>query len=337
MSKNKTRRVFEYVFFWIASILFLASYFAFGNTIERIDVIYTVLFHLSIWFAVGINSFLLIPRFLAKGKWWIYFPALSVLILLSIRLNQFTFDTLSDWLFPGYFFISYYEWDDLLTFFVAYLGGTSLIQFSRSWFREVEAERKIAEIRKESGEQEMRLLKAQIQPHFLFNSLNTVYGLIRKSPKQAADAVVKLSDLLRYTIRQSGEDFVELKDEIAYIHDYVEFQKMRSDYADKIHFQSDGNVEGVRVAPLLFITFVENAFKYGERDFEIRISVVGQTINFTCKNNVLIDANDAQRTENKNGTGIENVRKRLALIYPGRHELEIKQNDDRFEVNLEIT
>src|SRR5690606_16914194 len=150
------------------------------------------------------------------------------------------FETLSDLLFPGYFFISYYEWADLLTFFIAYLGVTSLIQFSRSWFREIEAERKIAEIRKESGEQEMRLLKAQIQPHFLFNSLNTVYGLIRKNPKQAADAVVKLSDLLRYTIRQSGEDFVDLMDEITYLNDYVEFQKMRSDYADQISFQADG-------------------------------------------------------------------------------------------------
>ncbi|HAC16058.1 MAG TPA: hypothetical protein DCE78_08965 [Bacteroidetes bacterium] len=383
MSSNGfLRRTVEYLVFWSASILFLSRYFAYGESIERIDVIYTLLFHLSLWFGVGINSFVLIPRFLARGKWLMYFPAFVGLIFLSIWLNQFTFETLSDWLFPGYFFISYYEWVDLFTFVVAYLGITSLIQFSRSWFREADAERKLAEIRKEAGEQEMRSLKAQIQPHFLFNSLNTIYGLIRKSPKQAAEAVLRLSDLLRYTIKQSGEDMVSLSDEIAYIQDYVEFQKMRTDFAEDINFEVEGDADRVRVAPLLFITFVENAFKYGESSVDIRISVESNWIRFTCVNKIhsgmnddltvtesvlrettmpksgLLDENSSlvksspknrsqgdmgPLAENrdrvvsaKNGTGIENVRKRLALIYPDRHTLEVKQSEDLFEIKMEI-
>lgn len=358
-------RIAEYLVFWSASILFLSRYFAYGETIERIDIIYTLLFHLSLWVGVGVNSFVLIPRFLARKKWLIYFPALGGLIFISIWLNQFTFETLSDWLFPGFFFISYYDWIDLFTFIVAYLGITSLIQFSRSWFREADAERKIAEIRKEAGEQEMRSLKAQIQPHFLFNSLNTIYGLIRKSPNLAAEAVLRLSDLLRYTIKQYGEDLVSLSDEIAYINDYVEFHKMRSDFAEDIRFEMEGNADGVHVAPLLFITFVENAFKFGDSNVDIRISVDSNRVRFDCENKIalsgdgdtlksnLLVENTSSRNHRggdmdssvdmrekfvsaKNGTGIENARKRLSLIYPDRHTLSVRQVGDLFNVSLEL-
>jgi LytS/YehU family sensor histidine kinase len=343
----------------------LSRYFAYGETIERIDIIYTLLFHLSLLIGVGFNSFVLIPRFLARKKWLIYFPALGGLIYTSIWLNQFTFETLSDWLFPGYFFISYYEWIDLFTFIVAYLGITSLVQFSRSWFREADAQRKLAEISKAAGEQEMRSLKAQIQPHFLFNSLNTIYGLIRKSPQQAADAVLRLSDLLRYTIRQSGEDLVSLSDEIAYINDYVEFQKMRSDFAEAIRFEVVGDTDRVQIAPLLFITFVENAFKYGSDEVDIRISVDSNRVRFDCDNKIalsgdgdtlksnLLVGNTSSRNRRggdmdssvdmrekfvsaKNGTGIENARKRLGLTYPDRHTLSVRQDGDLFKVSLEL-
>lgn len=359
------RRFAEYLVFWSASILFLSRYFAYGETIERIDIIYTLLFHLSLLIGVGFNSFVLIPRFLARKKWLIYFPALGGLIYTSIWLNQFTFETLSDWLFPGYFFISYYEWIDLFTFIVAYLGITSLVQFSRSWFREADAQRKLAEISKAAGEQEMRSLKAQIQPHFLFNSLNTIYGLIRKSPQQAADAVLRLSDLLRYTIRQSGEDLVSLSDEIAYINDYVEFQKMRSDFAEAIRFEVVGDTDRVQIAPLLFITFVENAFKYGSDEVDIRISVDSNRVRFDCDNKIalsgdgdtlksnLLVGNTSSRNRRggdmdssvdmrekfvsaKNGTGIENARKRLGLTYPDRHTLSVRQDGDLFKVSLEL-
>ena len=211
----------------------------------------------------------------------------------------------------------------------------------------------------------MRSLKAQIQPHCLFNSLNTIYGLVRKSPPKAAKAVLRLSDLLRYTIRQSGEDMVSLTDEIAYIDDYVEFQKMRSDYAEDILFEVTGDPEQVHVAPLLFIPFVENAFKYGDRDVDIRISVDSNWVRFECINkialsgdgdnlesNVLVgNSSSGNRREGeldstvekrekfvlaKNGTGIENARKRLGLIYPDRHTLNVRQEGDSFKVNLEL-
>ncbi len=328
------RRILEYLIFWTVSMYVLANFFSYGDSVERIDWIYTLLFHISIWFGISLNSFFLIPRLLATGKVVWYIIGIMVLLQLMIMLNQFTFNVLADYVFPGYFFISYYEWHDLLNFMIAFLGITSLIQFSRSWFRESQTQKMLTEIKKSKTEMELQTLKAQVHPHFLFNSLNTIYGLIRKNPVRAADAVLLLAELLRYTVRQAGTDLVPLHLEIDYITKYAEFHKMRLDHSVGIEVNVHGNIDTVLIAPLILIPFVENAFKYGEDEIQITIDRSDSEVHFKCTNRIRSDVGFSEMEGN--GTGLTNVRKRLALMYEHRHQLDIIKNNDYFMVDLRV-
>ncbi|PWN06805.1 sensor histidine kinase [Rhodohalobacter mucosus] len=334
------RRWIEYILFWMISIWFLSSYFSMGDQIQRIDLIYTLLFHISIWFGVTVNSFVLIPRFLANRKNLTYIVLFVLLLEACIRLNQFTFNWLSDILFPDYFFISYYERVDLFYFMIAYLGITSLIQFSRSWFRESDDRRRLAQIKQEKTRHELQALRSQVQPHFLFNSLNTIYGFIRRQSPRAEEAVLKLSELLRYTIRQSEREKVPLEEEIGYLSDYIGLQKMRLNQPDKVHFTISGDVDNVMIIPLLLIVFVENGFKYADLEsgdpLAISLTVEDNVIQFTMKNRIANDITAGDPEEQGNGTGIQNARKRLELHYPDRYRLDIRTDKELNTYNLEL-
>ena len=331
MSQVPGRHWMEYAVFWTISVWFLASYFSMGENIERIDLIYTLLFHISILFGVSVNSFILIPRVLAKGKTLIYILSFFLLLEICIRLNQFTFTWLSDIIFPDYYFISYYERLDLFYFMIAYLGITSLIQFSRSWFKESDAKRRLAQIEQEKTRHELQALRSQIQPHFLFNSLNTIYGLIRKQSSKAEEAVLKLSELLRYTIRQSDREEVPLTQEFDYLKDYIGLQKMRMNKPDGVSFSTSGDLDSVTIIPLLLIVFVENGFKYADLEsgepLIFSISVKNQVIRFSMRNKIAEENAVTDPEGERNGTGILNAKKRLELHYPGRHRLQIDVNE----------
>lgn len=339
VKNNIFRKSAEYTIFWGVSLVFLAHYFSLSGRIEPIDWIYTLLFHISIWFCVVVNSFLLIPRLLAGKRWILYVFLLFLLLETGILLNQFTFRYLADLLFPGYFFISYYERTDLYYFIGGYVGVTSLIQFSRSWFTESETRQRLTEMEKARTEQELNVLKMQIQPHFLFNSLNTIYALCRKSSPIAAQAVLKLSDLLRYTIRQTEATLVPLSDEVDYLNRYIDLQKMRLNHPDLVQFEADLANPEMQVIPLLFIGFIENGFKYADFEsgepFVIALSSEGGTIRFRCSNKVR-EAGPASETPDGTGTGNSNLSRRLELHYPGKHQLEIGSDGTHFTVNLEI-
>ncbi|MDX1591256.1 MAG: histidine kinase [Balneolaceae bacterium] len=340
MSQVPGRHWMEYAVFWTISVWFLASYFSMGENIERIDLIYTLLFHISILFGVSVNSFLLIPRVLAKGKTLIYILLFFLLLEICIQLNQFTFTWLSDIIFPDYYFISYYERLDLFYFMIAYLGITSLIQFSRSWFKESDAKRRLAQIEQEKTRHELQALRSQIQPHFLFNSLNTIYGLIRKQSSKAEDAVLKLSELLRYTIRQSDREEVPLTQEIDYLKDYIGLQKMRMNKPDGVSFSTSGDLDSVTIIPLLLIVFVENGFKYADLEsgepLIFSISVKNQVIRFSMRNKIAEENAVTDPEGERNGTGILNAKKRLELHYPGRHRLQIDVNEKEKTYSLDL-
>lgn len=331
---SKLRKTAEYLAFWAVSFVILAKHFAYGTSIERIDWIYTLLFHLSLWIGVSVNSFLLIPNFLAVKRYATYFTTFIVLVIVTVFLNQLTFTHIADWLFPGYFFISYFEWYDLLVYVVAYLGITSLIQFSRSWFEQTESQRVLAELKKAKVEQDLQSLKAQIQPHFLFNSLNTIYGLVRRKSDQAGDAVLTLSDLLRYTIRHSESTWVKLSDELEYLNQYLNLQRLRMDAPEKVRFSvdlADRSTDQIQVPPLLFLPFVENAFKYGDGEIHAELFIENSSLIFRCENPILM-GHQVKGT----GTGIEKTRRLLDLMYQSGYTLDIESNPEKFLVTLRI-
>lgn len=185
---------------------------------------------------------------------------------------------------------------------------------------------------------EIAYLKAQINPHFLFNVLNNLYALTIVKSNEAPDAVVKLSNLMRYIINESSKDFVTLDKELEYIKNFIGLQKLRLTDKTRLDFEIKNNQKGsLVIAPLLMISFIENAFKYGvnpdkESVIIICITIEGKTVNLIVKNTIAADVCESE----KNGVGIYNSSKRLEMIYPQKHKLTINESQDYFEINLII-
>jgi LytS/YehU family sensor histidine kinase len=195
---------------------------------------------------------------------------------------------------------------------------------------------------KEQRDNELRHLKAQLNPHFLFNTLNNLYGLSVAESKKLPDLMLKLSDLLRYSLYDTGHDYVPLQKELEYIGNYVELERIRLSDRTQIVMEMDGDIRGQNIAPLLLIVFIENSFKYlsSSRDrrpfVQISFDLHDGRLLMNVKNSMdPAHIADGSR-QHKGGLGLNNVRQRLDLIYPHKHTLEITRSPECFEVKLEI-
>lgn len=197
---------------------------------------------------------------------------------------------------------------------------------------------RLREANSEKLKAEVSYLKAQINPHFLFNTLNSLYALTIQKSDAAPDAVIRLSSMMRYVVTESAGDLVPLHKEINYITDYIDLQKLRIPDTSRLEYTVTGDPHGKRIAPLVLIPFIENAFKYGinsEEDWHITIHIEIRENDFilVVKNNkVSVNFPDEHLSEQ----GIYNTQKRLGFIYPGQHDLTIKDEPKTFEVNLKI-
>lgn len=185
---------------------------------------------------------------------------------------------------------------------------------------------------------ELFFFKAQIHPHFLFNTLNNIYSMAITRHENTAPSILKLSNIMRYLTDEVSRDVVLLQDEISCISDYIELQKLRLNSRTKVDFQVKLGLEKAYIAPLILMTFVENAFKYGvsshhESVISIVIKLSDGVIYFNCSNTVF----ENEKKQDGLGIGIENTRKRLDYGYPGGYNLAIEQRDKRFLVALELT
>ena len=188
----------------------------------------------------------------------------------------------------------------------------------------------------EKANAELSYLKAQINPHFLFNTLNSIYSLAILKNEKTADAVVKLSDMMRYVLNDSNANFVVLEKELNYITNYIDLQRMRLTSNVILTYVCEGSVIDKKIAPLVLIPFIENAFKHGvnseeNSDIDIHISISETELKLQVKNNCVSTNNN---TLNKSGLGIENTRQRLNLLYPQNYTLNIIEKDSMFTVIL---
>lgn len=232
---------------------------------------------------------------------------------------------------PPPFFMKTVFWIDLSRHFFLFTG---VLFFSL--MLKINERLKLAH--KEKINAELSYLKAQINPHFLFNTLNSIYSLAIQKSDDTANAVVKLSGMMRYVLTESQNEFVSLQKELNYISDYIELQKMRWDANVRLNFKISGDAVGKNIAPLVLIPFIENAFKYGinpeeNSEITIEIGINEAAINLFVKNNKVSVRPDP---ENKSGLGIENTKSRLQLMYPGKHYLTIDDNPATFSVSLSI-
>ncbi|GAB4017642.1 histidine kinase [Spirosoma migulaei] len=195
------------------------------------------------------------------------------------------------------------------------------------------------ETEREKIQTQLSYLKAQINPHFLFNTLNSIYSLAIIESPQTADALIKLSSFLRYVIQESQENQVSLINELDYIGQYIALQQLRLGDTAQIDFTVEGQANGRQIVPLLLISFIENAFKYGvspeePSTIQIHISITGDELHCHVANNKV---RVFQPTAVASGIGLTNTKARLQLLYPERHQLVISDKPDTFTIDLSIT
>lgn len=220
------------------------------------------------------------------------------------------------------------------TFALLMLFMSGFIQLGLQWFK---SEKQHEALKVANLNAELKYLKSQINPHFLFNSLNTIYSLAHRRSPETEHALVKLSTIMRYMIYQSNEDKVMLEKELHYLQDYIDIQRLRMTRQIPVAFSIEGKADGYEIAPMLLIPFVENAFKHGVSltepayiDIHINISPDGQ-LHLGVRNRLF-----KQRVSEKGGIGLTNVLKRLSLLYKDAHTVTVREQGDEFIADLKI-
>ena len=337
-SKLFKGRLPMYLLFWAVSFYVCLEVFSRTDEIRLIDVIYTFLFHVPMVYAVTLHSGHLIKNFLAKGKYWLYGLMLFFLFASTYFLYKFTFEFLSGWIFPDFFLVGVYTGLELGGFVLIYLVLSSSLEFSRTWFSEINARTRVAELESEKTSTELKALRAQVNPHFLFNSLNAIYGESLKGSDKTPKMILQLSDMLRYVLDKMEAESVPLKEEVAYLQNYVDMQKNRLNDPQKVRFNIVGNMNGYAISPLLLINFLENCFKHADLQkdsgfIRMNLSLNDRHLKLTTRNTIRGQIDDV---EESSGLGIENARKRLELAYPNAYSLDISEDNQHYEINLNI-
>jgi sensor histidine kinase YesM len=309
--------------------------FSLQGPLVRMFIVYA-LFVVFFYF----HYYVLLDRFFYKKRYFLYaFCVLFsfVLILLipeMIRYFTGTLDIIKPPMEQGLNHLNHHRppfWTEYPRHFFLFVSTLLLGHFMRTNERLLAA-------RQEKIQAELSFLKAQINPHFLFNTLNTIYSLSLTKSDRTPDAVVQLSGMMRHVLVDSQTEKISLQKELDYVRNYVELQKLRIDEGVKLDFSIVGEPGGKDIAPLLLIPFIENAFKYGvnpEQNSAIKIEIgIDKGILTMNVSNQKVDV--VIRDEERTKVGLENVKSRLILLYTDKHMLNISDNLDTFDVTLTI-
>lgn len=217
-----------------------------------------------------------------------------------------------------------------------FTGFGFLLRFTFEWFK---TQKQKADLINQNQASELALLRNQINPHFLLNTLNNIYSLVYKKDDKAPDAVMKLSEILHYMLYRSNTEKVILDNEIKYLKSFIELQQLRLGNNEFVSFIIHGSASGRTIAPMLLMPFLENAFKHGDRqtrypDIIIELKMNPREIEFFCKNYVSSYPNKAK--DETGGIGLHNIQRRLELLYPGKYILDINPEKNQFSVYLKI-
>lgn len=345
----KIKTILSHAFFWIAVWCFYIYYFSYNSTDwsyilwfsgglvpVTIIVTYTMVYYI-------IPNYLLEKKYLKFALYFFYtavFTAHSIVIIIyacMIIIFEFKFGFDVGNIPPMSKNFSF-------VFILIYLivGIVSLVHVLRLNFDTIsknkELQNKVLAAKLDLKDQELMYLKKQIHPHFLFNTLNTIYGFALKKSNQTPDIILKLSNLLDYILYQVNKPKVSVKEEAMHIHEYIELEKIRFRDTLRVRFESSKIDEDMWIAPMLMIPFVENAFKHGSiqdgfLQVEITISTHENQLHFVVNNTFMEDDEDK---EQNNGIGLANIRKRLELHYAGNYELNIHKTENLYSSELSI-
>ncbi|WP_116127081.1 sensor histidine kinase [Lewinella sp. IMCC34183] len=327
--------------FWsvYASLFFYTISYARKGEPDWDRVFGDLAFHISGLMVMGyLNYFVFLPRLLRDqnvGRYLLTFtPVFIALSYFFLRGKQ---ALLAYFLYPDTWMYSTRFAVNIITsaFFAVVCVG--LLRFVEDYF-ELEARRK--ELENQQLTSELQFLRAQVNPHFLFNTLNNLYYLAVNQSTRTPEVIAKLSGMMRYMIYESNHARVPLDREIEYIENYLSLERLRLEEHVPITFEVNGTTAGVRIAPLILITFLENAFKHGISSsaeapwITVELNVDKHECVYRVANGKLKE--ESKTLHDKSGIGLQNVRRRLALTYPDRHYLRITDTEERYEVVLKL-
>lgn len=330
-------RILTHIIFW----LFLYVFFLYpllGSPLVK-EILIGNLFYAPVFLFCGyMTLYIYIPELLKKKKISTFLIKINLLIIISaFILTGIKLLILRD-------ILSFYFWKStfsrnifgfLITLYMV-VGLVTVIKLIRREYRN-EIDR--LDIEKRLSEMQLSLLKAQTDPHFIFNTLNNINSLVFRDQQKTYDSILTMSEMMRYMFYEAKSQSVLLKEDIENIKNYIALQQLRYSGENIIVFKINGHVKEQQIAPLIYIPLIENAFRYcrkGKSDvpwINIDLKVTDQSVEFNIRN---FKKTDTTSHESGTGTGIISTKKRLELIYPGRHILDIKDNCEEFRVGLEI-
>lgn len=341
--KITTERIIWHVVFWISYLLFYGS--VHGGIVH--DYIQTYI-EVSIYMPVRMAAtyftvYILVVKYLQKRR----YVGFAVLFIISVAVFGF----IQRWI---YYYITFPRYrpeylDDPFIYWPMIFKGVinlytivaiaAAIKLWKQWYRNQQTNQNLE---KQKLEAELKLLRAQIHPHFLFNTLNNLYALTLKKSDKAPEIVLKLSELLNYMLYECNAPKVSLEKEVKLIKDYIDLEKLR--YGERLNVKTEikGNIIGIQIAPMLILPFVENSFKHGvsvnlENPFvNIKLSVDNYQLSLIVENSKEI-ADEKDNRGYKEGIGLKNVKRRLELLYNSNYSLNIFDMKDRFRIELEVS
>lgn len=342
---NKRFKILSHTFFWLSSIGFLSLIFYLtSHTINLSLIAKAIITNIGFALGVYINLYVLIPRFLKRKSYIFYIFWLVILLTSTSLLIQLLivyplrnvlevseqFQSLSTDTHSAFFFATFF-----------YVLVSSFLKFINDWLSMQDLNYKLAKIEKEKLEAELKTLKGQLNPHFLFNSLNNIYSLALTKSDKVPELILKLSDLMRHIIYESKENFISIDKEIDFVDNFIALQKIRTSEKTKISYTKNGDIPSGKIAPLLFEPFIDNAFKHGLPGFVDSDFI---DISFTFKSNNILEfrlVNNFEESElwdkKNSGIGIENVKQRLKHLYTKKeYNLSIHKENQLFSVILQL-
>lgn len=326
----------HHVLFWL--LVFGIWYFLrvddYSSPRKAFAVTFIKVFDLALM--IYITNYVLIPKLLYRKRYvWFGLAFVTMIIVSSaIKMNILGHLTNNPALYNWTADIKRRLYDNIIPHFILVFAGASV----KLMFDYTILQQRMAETAKEKAETELNFLKSQINPHFVFNSLNSIYFLINKENVAARGALHKFSEMLRYQLYEMNDSKIPIEKEIHYLKDYVDLQQLRKDEKYAVQFTAAPDVKGFSIEPLLLVPFVENAFKHisHHNDKANYVKVDMFRANGTFIFSVTNSKDQQPTTETHGGIGMNNVKRRLELLYPGKHELKIDETENSFNVQLNL-
>jgi len=342
IGNSRWSRILLHLLFWVGYYLYFVAQYKLIFT-EYEDWQWFVSLSITIWpdlLATYFTAYVLLPKLLLRRKYVLFVVSLLVSAALFILFQRYLLvyidypiilpdeaAAVKFWKFnPFYAFVNIYS---IAGLFIA-------IKLLKFWLREQQLR---SEMEQQNKTSELAMLRSQVNPHFLFNTLNNIDSLIMIDQEKASDSIIKLSEIMRYMLYDSNTDKVDLESEIRYLRSYISLQRLRYAKPAFVTFSIDGDCHGLKIAPMLFIPFVENAFKHSKRAVEppgisIHITCRGTNVKLVVEN--FVENEKEINKDQSKGIGLSNIRRRLELLYPGNHFFHINRENGMYKITLSI-